>query len=381
MRIGIDARVLQHDLRGQGQYVYYLVKYLAEIDKSNEYVLFYNGVARGSFAFSKPASHLKQIWCRIPGRFLKQSWSLLRAPCIEDLIGKVDVFHNTINFNHTHYTPLPSRAPMVATFHGMAEPSLLWEQYNACAIEKWLSVLAKDARMIITVSGLAKADLLKRIAFPSEKIKVIYPGVDEIFRPLSDRPEAKKILSKYGLQDKHFILYIGAAEKNKNLSALIDAFRKLQSKREYVDLYLVLAGSIDTNYEALRKEAVEKRIMHRLILTGQVTHDELPSMYSAANVFVLPTVHEWFGMPVLEALSCATPVAASANTGALEVVGDAVITFDPFNVNEIALSLEKALSDKALCAALREKGLQKVAGCTWHEAAKDTLEVYKEVCV
>ena len=118
MIVGIDARILQGQLRGQGQYVQYLVKHLLQKETVDRYVLFYNGFRRKPFFFG-PQPRLRQVWSRVPGRMLWHSWERLGWPSAESFIGRVDVFHNTINFNFTHYAPVPCRCPMVVTFHGM----------------------------------------------------------------------------------------------------------------------------------------------------------------------------------------------------------------------------------------------------------------------
>ena len=224
MKIGIDARFLQGPRRGQGQYVYYLIKELLQAGPENEYVIFYNGLKTGKFAFDKATPRLRQVWCNIPGTVLRQTWSGFRFPPVEYLIGDVDLFHNPTNFCFTHSAPIPSRAKMVATFNGMADPATIWEKYDQNKLDAWFREIADKASIIIAVSEMAKKDLLRRVHIPEERIRVIYYGVSEEFKPINDARAVNAVLSKYHIAGKRYLLYAGGSEPNKNLAALIDVF-------------------------------------------------------------------------------------------------------------------------------------------------------------
>jgi glycosyltransferase involved in cell wall biosynthesis len=379
MKIGIDARVLQEPRRGQGQYAYYLIKELLGLEDNNEYVLFYDRLKTGSFAFDEKTPRLRQVWCNVPGTILRQTWPKLHFPPVEYLIGNVDIFHNTVNFSFNYYSPVPSRARMVATFNGLADPATIWPKYDSNKLDAWFRRMANEASIIIAVSKMVKEDLLRRVWVPEEKIRIIYYGVSEEFRPISDTKALDAALSKYGLAGKRYLLYAGAAEPNKNLARLIDVFCAISKSSGMENLYLVLAGKIDDYYRGLMKKTAALDAEKKIIFTDYVSHDDLPFMYSAAEAFVLPTLNEWFGIPVLEALACGTPVIASKNTGAIEAVGDVVITFDPLDAKEMADSIGAVLGDKGLRASLKERALGRVKGLSWKETARRTLAVYKEV--
>lgn len=372
MRIGIDARVLQGERRGQGQYVYYLVKNLLEIDKENEYVLFYNGFKGGKFVFEENIPNLKQVWCRIPGRILKLLWSSFSWPPIELLLGNIDIFHNTLNYNSVHYTPIPTRKKMVETFHGMAAPELLCETYTYNDFKRWAETVASSASIIITVSKMAKENFLQYASFYESRMKIVYLAADPIFRLIEDKEAIRRFLTIYGLNNKGYILYVGGGEENKNLRRLLRAFSVINKKHE---LYIVLAGGI--NPATLKDEL--KDINDRVIFLGHVSHNDLVYLYNGARLFILPTLYEWFGLPVLEAMACGTPVVFSMNTGALEVVGDAALTFDPENTEEMADCMMKVHFDGRLRADMIKNGLEKARVFTWKKTAEETLKVYKTV--
>ena len=378
MKIGIDARVLQGPRRGQGQYVYYLIKELLGLDNANEYVLFYNSLKTGDFAFDESTPRLRQVWCNIPGTVLRSTWPRFHFPPVEYLIGPLDLFHNPVNFSFTHYGPIPSRANMVATFNGMSDPAAMWERYDQKKLDAWFVEIAERASAVITVSEMVKKDLLRRVYIPEERIRVIYYGVSEEFRPISDAEALDAALSKYGLAGRRYLLYAGGAEPNKNLIALIDLFCNISKRTGMEDLYLVLAGRIDDFYRALIDKTRTLGMERKVIFAGYVNHDDLPFIYNGAEAFVLPSLVEGFGIPVLEAMACGVPVVTSKNIGAVEAVGDAAALFDPKDTKEMADSISAVLFDKNLRISLREKGLERVKKLSWSQSAKQTLAVYEE---
>ncbi len=377
LKIGIDARFLQNQRRGQGQYVYYLVKALLASAPQNHYALFYNGFTKGAFAFPGHAA-LKQVWSTFPGSILKRTWPWFAYPPIERLIGAVDVFHNPVNFSFTHYSPIPSRAPMVATFNGMADPATIWKRYNVRPIDRWFELVGRNARRIIAVSQMVKDDFLQRIRVPEEKIRVIYYGADDYFKPVEDQAALNKFLSAFGLVGNRYILYVGAAERNKNLSTLVRAFASVIGDSRFGDLKLVLTGTIDESYQSIIAYARQMGISDRTICTGYIEHEKLPLIYSGASAFVLPTLYEWFGIPVLEALRCRVPCIVSKNTGALEVVRDSVLTFESMDADELSYCIRRILEDRQLRDSLQEKGVAAARPYTWEKTARETLEVYRE---
>lgn len=372
MRIGIDARVLQVERRGQGQYAYYLIKNLLELDMNNEYVLFYNSLKGGEFVFNIHIPNLRQIWCRIPGRILKKFWSYLAWPYIELLTGPIDVLHHTMNYNMTHFTPLPTHRKMVATFHGIAFPELLSAAYTYKDLKEWAKAIASSASIIIAVSRMAKENFLQYVSFPEERIRIIYLAAHESFKLITDKELLERALTVYNLNDKEYILYVGGGEANKNLKKLLRAFSVINEKR---DLYLVLVSGINPTFFKNEIKGIENNV----IFFGHLSHSELVYLYNGARLFVLPTFYESFGLPVLEAMACGTPVVASKNTGALEVVGDAALIFDPENVEEMAVSIKTVLQDEGLRASLREKGIEMTRHLSWRKTARETLRVYRDV--
>ena len=140
----------------------------------------------------------------------------------------------------------------------------------------------------------------------------------------------------------------------------------------------MLAGKIDDSYRCLISKVKTLGIEQKIIFTDYIHHDDLPFVYNGAEAFVLPTLNEWFGIPVLEAMACGVPVIASKNTGAIEAVGDSTMSFDPLDAKEMADCISAVLNDKDLRLSLKEKGLERVKKLSWKETARRTLVVYNE---
>jgi len=254
----------------------------------------------------------------------------------------------------------------------------MWERYDQKKLDAWFVEIAERASAVITVSEMVKKDLLRRVYIPEERIRVIYYGVSEEFRPISDAEALDAALSKYGLAGRRYLLYAGGAEQNKNLVALIDVFCNISKRTGMEDLYLVLAGRIDYLYRALIDKTRTLGMERKVIFAGYVNHDDLPFIYNGAEAFVLPSLVEGFGIPVLEAMACGVPVVTSKNIGAVEAVGDAAALFDPGDAKEMADSISAVLLDKNLRISLREKGLERVKKLSWSQSARQTLAVYEE---
>jgi len=373
MHIGIDARVLQGERRGHWRYLYCLINALLEVDLINDYVLFYNGFNSRPFIFPKQ-DNLKQLWCHVPGRILKPLWATYAWPPVDYLLKqKIDVFHNPVNYNRTFFTPIPTNKPMVVTYHGISAPQILFESFGYTVEEtrSWLTRVQQSADVIILISNLVKQNLLEYIKVPEEKLRVVYSGVEDSFKPVEDKESLNNVLAKYGLDKKRYFFYLGGMEKNKNLERLLQAFSTFAENR---DVYLVLAGQISI----ARKEELRKICDKQVLFPGSIAAGDLCALYSAACAFVLPTIFEGFGLPVLEAMACGVPVVCSRIIGVMERVGEAAIQFNPEDTAELSQCLKSILDDSELCARLKKAGLEKVKQMSWDKTARDTINVYEE---
>ena len=233
---------------------------------------------------------------------------------------------------------------------------------------------ARASKRIIADSEHTKRDIVKNLGAAPEKVAVIYCGVDEIYRPEKDGNKLKAIRDRYGIE-REYILYVGNHGDNKNLLRLIHAYSMLKARKRY---NLLIGGKIDPRRTRLYRAPEELGIADSVTFTGYLPDEDLPGLYTMASLFVFPSLYEGFGFPPLEAMACGTPVVCSNATSLPEVAGDAALMFNPLNADEMTERMDEALSDEALRAGLREKGLERASAFSWREAALKTLGVYYE---
>ena len=247
----------------------------------------------------------------------------------------------------------------------------------------------KSCKQIITISNCSKRDIVKFLNIKEDRITVIPGAASEKFKPLS---EAKLLAHKrkFNLPDR-FILFVGDANFVKNLPFLIEGFKSLRED-DFKDIKLVLVGGVflkkveNINHPEL--ESLKKlnrlidnyRLDEFIIRPGQVDEDELVCFYNLATLYVQPSLYEGFGLPILEAMSCGTPVLSSKTSSLSEVGGDAAVYFDPTNLSQFVTTLKEILNDKSLQVKLSRLGLKRAQVFSWEKVATDIFKVF-ENCI
>ena len=241
---------------------------------------------------------------------------------------------------------------------------------------QWLvPKLARRVRQILTVSHYSKDRIADICRVPSEKIHVVHNGVDPRFRPAADE-EIAAARQSFGLPE-NYVLCVGSLEPRKNLPRLLEAWQQVFSQRsanhqcQPDSPKLVLVGTTAAVFASAKLEAPSDSV----VLTGYVPDEVLPALYSGATAFVYPSLYEGFGLTVLEAMACGTPVICSSTTSLPEVAGDAAILVDPNDTASIGSAIESLLSDEPLRNSLRARGLTRAQEFTWDRAAAQTWEV------
>lgn len=236
----------------------------------------------------------------------------------------------------------------------------------------------KKAEKIITISEFSKLDIIKYIKVPEENIEIIPPAVNNNLYYLNRN---RKALKKYKIdEDDRVVLYVGAEDSRKNIHFLVNSFNKLKHKLQKVKLLKVgLPNDVGVRGKLL-KHIEALNLQKDVIFTGHVSESELAEIYNAVDLFVFPSLYEGFGMPPLEAMACGTPVITSNTSSLPEVVGEAAITVDPYDINKFAEQMYEVLTNEGLREDMIKMGLERAKVFNWGNSAKKTLKVYNEFC-
>lgn len=330
------------------------------------------------FKFDMPTSTIKTIWLQIwikIGRLIKVLFQeqLYLAWLLKK--NKIDLTHNL-----AYVGPILSNKPMIITIYDMAyliypDKFTMWYRIY---LKLWVPISTKKAKKIIAISKNTKNDIIKYLKIPEDKIDVVYCGVDSSFNNTENINLAESILKKHNLSNKKYILYVGTMEPRKNLVTLLKAFRLFLDEYK-LNYDLVIVGQKGWLYDDIFKTLETLRLNKNVFFTGVVTDEELPFIYKGASLFVYPSIYEGFGLPVLEAMTCGVPVITSNTSSLPEVIGDAGITIDPMDIKSLSKSMHKVLTDKNTRDLMISKGLERAKLFTWENAAKKTIEIYKDI--
>ncbi len=402
MHIGIDASPANRKHRtGTEWYTFYLIAELAKLDKENRYTLYVNNF---------PVQDLQEIIkdspnfsIKILGWPLPFLWGMIRLS-LEMLFQAPDVF-----FVPANALPLYFPRRTVNTIHDIAflrdwqvyrKGASIESRFNQSLLDWMVRIISggryrfnrldflawstdralRKARKIISVSEFTRQDILH--FFPRtrpQKIEVIYNGYSrDIFRPISDEKKVDEILSKYGLS-RPFFLYVGRLEKKKNTPLLIESFAYYKEINPEAQEKLVLIGNASYGYDEVKYAIEEFNLNRQVYMPGWVEEVDIPYVFHAAKAFIFPTKHEGFGIPMLEAMACGVPVAASDLPVLREVAGEAALFFDYSKKEPIAKALTQLSVDSALRERLSTLGLARANEFSWEKCAKETLELLRTV--
>jgi glycosyltransferase involved in cell wall biosynthesis len=232
------------------------------------------------------------------------------------------------------------------------------------------------ADVLLADSESTRRDLIELLRVPEDRVFVVYAGVEARFRPEPDPDDAAR-RQRYALE-RPYILSVGTLQPRKNYRRLIQAFHRLA--QEYgVSHDLVIAGGKGWLYDDVYATIDALRLEGRVRVLGFVDDDDLPALYRGADAFAFPSLYEGFGIPVLEAMGCGTPVVTSNVSSLPEVAGDAALQVPPDDVDALADALWRSISDTALRQVHRTRGFEQVARFTWRRAAEDLLGVYARI--
>ena len=368
MRIAVNASIVDHVLSGLGVYT---VNLLRELTKLHNDLVVYTScpevcevdlakvrkISRMVQPSRGQVGHLQRIvWTQtpLPLRLLTDRTSLVLSPLPEGMlfpcVPQVVIVHDVI--------PLlfPGEHPRQQRYFRSFVPMLL-----------------RKSGAIVADSENTKRDIVTCYGIEADRVRVVHAGYDKNRYRMGIDIEGVK--EKYGLTS--YLLYVGNLSPHKNLLRLLQAFARIVRE---IPHKLVITGRKDPRfYPALEAEMQALGLQHRVMFLDYVRADELPSLYAGADIFVFPSLYEGFGLPPLEAMACGTPVIVSNVSSLPEVVGDAALMVDPYDVEGMAKAMYRVLSDDGLSKEMRRKGLERAKLFSWEKTAQSILKVCEEV--
>ena len=379
MKIAFDCSPLLKQKTGIGWYCYSLLEQFINFTE-DEFSLF-------SLSLKSKDPDLPLGWnARPKTRYhfyapLPRAFVSLLSKCFGKIVSRllltaVDMVH------FTNFIAFPIRgAKTVLTVHDLAFlrfPRTI-ELKNYITLKACLRFSLDIADRIIVPSFSTKKDIVDFYKYPEEKIVVIPLGVNhDIYRPIADIHSLNAFKQKHSLG--RYILFLGTLEPRKNAARLLDAYSILCKKMGVEQTPdLIFGGGRGWKNKAfeVKYQNLDKPIRNKIRFLGYLPQEELPFLYSGADVFVFPSLWEGFGLPPLEAMACGTPVVTSNVSSLPEVVGDAAILVDPNSAEEIADAIYQILIDEHLALSLRSAGLTQAAKFTWSNTALQTYKVYE----
>lgn len=364
MKVGFDAAPVFSAYGGIGQYVRSLFPIMVHLAPEIEWVGF---VPDHQGKYPPWGKSLAISYCPA------SSWSSWRWRAGAEKT--MDIFHGT-NFKARDY----GQRSTVLTIHD------LWltrnphysKKFFGQALSSWkLGRQAKRAAKVVAVSRFSAREIHEVFGVPLEKIAVIYHGCSSEMYMDRDQSRFREMCHRLDLSERPYIFFVGGAEPRKNHRLLFHAYS--QSSRLRQSFQLVAVGNVESRGNNLIRTAGEYGIADLVCCPGFVTPTDLRILYSFATAFVFPSLYEGFGIPVVEAMACGTPMILAEGTALPEIGGDAAWYVNPNNPEQLRDCLERLLFDEAQQQHMTETGMKRAGQFTWEKAAQDTLNVYREV--
>ncbi len=430
MLIGIDASRANKDHRsGTEWYSYYVIRWLAKIDSKNQYILYSDKPLKGGlldlatkqhFDTSPDFRHPLLGKERDGVRFDKKGCQILKSPhnnfkakilkwpfsfCWTQIRFSLEMIIKRpgVLFIPAHALPIIHPSKSIATIHdiGFERERKLYSsdylgpsagtyrhivnflvklftlgKYSATILDyhSWSSRFSlKHAKKIITVSNFSKKEIQDVYKPKQDKISVIYQGYNKfLYKKIDSEEQIKQVIGKYDIETP-YIFYVGRLEKKKNTPALIEAYSIAKEENKELKHKLVLAGDASHGYDEVKYMIREFNLENDVIITGWIPEVDMPYIYNGASAFIFPSLYEGFGIPLLQAMACGTPIAASRAASIPEIAGDAAIFFNPNDVKSTANAISKIILDDELRQKLIKNGFDRVKDFSWEKCAKETL--------
>lgn len=370
MRIAIDAHSVGTKLGGNESYATNLIEALAQIDDVNEYVLY--------VTTTEAYKRFHQRWPNFKVHTTLPHTPLIRIP----LTLSAELRKHPVDVLHVQFTAPPlCPCPVVVSIHDLSFEHLPQTFYRRSRTQLRLTVRhsARRAAKILTLSEHTRQDVVETYGIEPDKIAAIPLAAPAHFAPVTDDKELQRVRHTYGI-DQDYVLSVGSIQPRKNLARLVKAYASLRGAPGGNRFpKLVIVGKRAWLYDETLRVIEETGVSDSVVLTGYIPESDLPPLYSGALCFVYPSYFEGFGLPPLEAMKCGAPVIVGNATSLPEVVGDAGLKVDPFDVSAIAAAISELMKNSELRNELSVKGRKRAETFNWPDTARQTLTVYEQV--
>ena len=374
MKIGFEAqRLFRAHKHGMDFVALELIKALQRLDKENEYILYIN---QGDDPCIEETDNFKiKVF---GGAYPIWEQKLLPQMALRD---QVDILHCTSNT-----APMSCPVPLVVTLHdviyleknplfapGYTPYQRFGNVYRRIVVKRCIP----HAEKVLTVSQYEVDNVLKFFPKLEDKLQVLYNGVGKHFQVIKDQEYLKKIAEKYQLPTQ-FVMFLGNTDPKKNTANTLEAYGHFARKEQFA--HKLVLGDLNRDFvKNILKDRKMDDVYEHIHFTGYIKNAELPGIINQAAAFLYPSNRESFGIPVIEAMACGTPVVTSNVTSMPEVAGDAALLVNPKKPMEIAEAVERLVYDEKLRSELIPKGLQQAKKFDWDESAKQLIQIYKSV--
>lgn len=372
MIIGIDGNEANNPKRvGIGEYAYELIKNLTNTGKEHCKFIIY--LKDNPLDDMPPPS--ENVSYRVFGP--RKMWTQFALPARLYLESKKP----HVFFSPSHYAPRISPVPTVVSVMDLSYLHFpeLFNKSDLMQLKNWTKYSVKNAKKILTISRSSMSDIIEEYGVPKERVAVTYPGIKSVVSITPHIYAMQELTQKYKIPEK-YVLYVGTLQPRKNVTRLIEAFAKLsKSEKIPTNVGLVLVGKKGWMYDEILSAPEKFGVSRKVHFVDFVTNEDLMLLYQHAEVFVLPSLYEGFGLPVLEAMKYDCPVITSNVSSLPEVGGDAALYVDPESVDDISEKIEKVLTDSKIRKSMIEKGKEQIKKFSWEKSAKETLSFLEEV--
>lgn len=370
MRICIDIQPAVAQRAGVGRYTKNLVEHLGEFAAQDEVCLFYFDFRGRGLPFPLPNTRIHPCRC-LPGRLVQHAWKRFSWPPFNWFSGAADLYH----FPNFTIPPLSSRARRIVTIHDMSffrYPQFA-EERNLRFLRTMIHSTASRADAIITDSRFSRMEIIECLGVDPDRVHAVHLGVSPEYRRAS--AETVGSLRRHLNLQRPYLLTVGTLEPRKNLEFMVSVFENLKE----FDGDLVIAGMRGWKYEPILQRMRASSRAPRIRYLEYVPDEDLPALYSGAELFLSTSFYEGFGFPPLEAMACGTPVVSSAGGSLAEVLGDKAIVLSSWDVQEWVQAVDGTITDDVRRNRMSNAGPPHAMGYDWRKTASQTFTVYRRV--